>query len=241
MPVVNTVETIESPQMKFVVQKMKEITVPMKDYVQRLVSTEALYTLNIKDTFSSDSIYNRNINVNLNISETFVPVFDKVVNVNIGIIEMFLNNAGMVITDIFKYNIAIDETNFDEALSPIGFSAFREMRTGDYTYKDAICKVRLEAQNSGDRPNIRQYVHKVDVPDVVESGVITLTSSNQPVTYFFKRKFHNIPEVNFSIKSSDVAGATFTPVTIDTEKIVMYLKSGTSNINGQVSFSARGY
>lgn len=241
MPVVNTVETNESPQMKFVELKLKEITMPMKDYKIMVTATEVLYTLNIKDTFSTDSIYNRDINVKLNVSETMGSTFDKIINVNIGVIEMFLNNAGMVITDIFKYNIAIDETNFDEALSPVGFSAFREMRTGDYTYKDAICKVRLEAQNSGDRPNIRQYVHKVDVPDVVESGVITLTSSNQPVTYAFKRKFHSVPEVNFSVKSSDVTGASIIPVDVTTEEIKVYLKSGTSYIGGQISFSARGY
>lgn len=241
MPTVNTVETIESPQMKYVVIKMSEITVPMKDYVQRFVSTDAIYTLNVKENFSTNSVYNRDITINIGVSDIYNAVVDKVINVNIGVIEMFLNNAGMVITDIFKYNIAINDTNFDEALTPVGFSAFREMRTGDYTYQNAICKVRLEAQNSGDRPNIREYVHKVDVPDVVESGVITFTASNQPVTYFFKRKFHITPEVNFSVKSSDVDGASFVPVTIDTEKIVMYLKSGTSYIGGQISFSARGY
>ena len=79
MPVVNTVETNESPQMKFIVIKMKDITVPMKDYKQKLISTEALYTLNIKDTFSTDSIYNRNINVKLNISETMGSTFDKII------------------------------------------------------------------------------------------------------------------------------------------------------------------
>lgn len=241
MPIVNTLETLENPQMKYVVIKMREINVSMKDYVQRFVDTDILYTLNIKGDFSTDSIYNRDFTVNIGVSDIYNAVVDKVINVNIGVIEMFLNNAGMVITDIFKYNIAIDDTNFDEALTPVGFSAFREMRTGDYTYQNAICKVRLEAQNSGDRPNIREYVHKVDVPDVVESGVITFTASNQPVTYFFKRKFHITPEVNFSVKSSDVDGASFVPVTIDTEKIVMYLKSGTSYIGGQISFSARGY
>lgn len=241
MPVVNTVETHESPQIKYTVVKMREINETLKKYTQRFVSTEATYKLNIKDSISSSSEFNRTINVNIGIGEEFNSIFDKLINVNIGIIELFLNNAGMVITDIFKYNIAIDDTNFDEALSPVGFSAFREMRTGDYTYQNAICKIRLEAQNSGDRPNIRQYVHKVDVPDVVESGVITLTSSKQPVTYAFKRKFHNVPEVNFSIKSSDVAGADIVPVKITEEEISVYLKSGTSYINGQISFSARGY
>lgn len=241
MPVVNTVETHESPQIKYAVVKMKEINKTLKNYTQRFVSTEATYKLNIKDSISSSSEFNRTINVNVGIGEKFNSIFDKVINVNIGVIELFLNNAGMVITDIFKYNIAIDDTNFDEALSPVGFSAFREMRTGDYTYQNAICKIRLEAQNSGDRPNIRQYVHKVDVPDVVESGVITLTASNQPVTYAFKRKFHNIPEVNFSIKSSDVMGAEIVPVKITEDEISVYLKSGTSYIGGQVSFSARGY
>ena len=91
MPVVNTVETNESPQMKFIVIKMKDITVPMKDYKQRLVSTEALYTLNIKDTFSTDSIYNRNINVKLNISETMGSTFDKIINVNIILLLVFYN------------------------------------------------------------------------------------------------------------------------------------------------------
>lgn len=241
MPIVNTVETVESPQIKFVNLKIKDINKTINNYTQKFFSTDVIYSLNIKRNFSTNSIYNREINVNLKVGENFSSTFDKVINVNIGVIEMFLNNAGMVITDIFKYNIAIDDTNFAEALSPVGFSAFREMRTGDYTYQNAICKIRLEAQNSGDRPNIRQYVHKVDVPDVVESGVITLTASKQPVTYAFKRKFHNIPEVNFSIKSSDVMGAEIVPVKITEEEISVYLKSGTSYIGGQVSFSARGY
>lgn len=241
MPVVNTVETVESPQMKYIVIKMSEIDVPMKDYTQRFVTTDVLYTLNVKEEFSTASIYNREIKVNIGVKESLTKEISQTFNVYIGVIEMYLNNAGMVITDIFKYNIALDDTNFDEALSPVGFSAFREMRTGDYTYQNAICKVRLEAQNSGDRPNIRQYVHKVDVPDVVESGVITLTATNQPVTRLYNRKFHTIPEVNLSIKSADRDGANFVIQTMDEEKIVLYLKSGSEYIGGQVSFSARGY
>lgn len=241
MPLVNTIVGTDSPQIKDIYVKLKDLNMSLKDYVQSVTKTNITYTIGVNGSFNTDSIYDRNINVKIGVADNFSFEMDKSINVYIGVSELFLNNAGMVITDIFKYNIVIDETNFDEALSPVGFAAFREMKTGDYTYKDAICKIRLEAQNSGDRPNIRQYVHKVDVPDVVESGVITLTSTNQPVIYKFKRKFHTVPEVNFSVKSSDVYGANIIPVNITAEEVSVYLKSGTSYINGQVSFSARGY
>ena len=241
MSTVNTVEIEESPQLRYVYRRMNEITDTINDYVQKFINTDITYALNIKDSFSTNSIYNSEWVTKVGVKDSSSSQIDTINTIKLGVYELYLNNAGMIITDIFKYNIAIDDTNFDEALSPIGFSAFREMKTGDYTYQNAICKVRLEAQNSGDRPNIRQYVHKVDVPDVVESGIITLTATNQPVTYLFKRKFHSIPEVNFSIKSSDIEGATFVPVNISTEEISIYLKSGTSYIGGQISFSARGY
>lgn len=241
MSTVNTVEIEESPQLRYVYRRINEITNTINDYVQKFINTDITYALNIKDSFSTNSVYNAELVTKIGVKDSISYQLDTINTIKLGVYELYLNNAGMVITDIFKYNIAIDDTNFDEALSPIGFSAFREMKTGDYTYQNAICKVRLEAQNSGDRPNIRQYVHKVDVPDVVESGIITLTATNQPVTYLFKRKFHSIPEVNFSIKSSDIEGATFVPVNISTEEISIYLKSGTSYIGGQISFSARGY
>ena len=158
-----------------------------------------------------------------------------------------IGNAGQVMGDIRFYDIALNESNYASILTPFGYGKWRELVTGDYIYKGAICKYCIQAGLTASRPNTRQYRHKVDVPDVYDTGVATLTKTNQPLFVRFSteevRKFHIVPELNVNIKSYGGTGATplVIPYNVTQEGFYVTMKVDGAFVEGTISYSARGY
>lgn len=240
MSVNTSIETV-SPILKDVPFKIKKVSGTLKSYKQNTITTYVTEAVTLAKSFGTDSAYDKNLKTHLSITESVTQELSQSFKQGITVGEHYLNNAGSIISDIILFDDVLDDTNFQSSLTPLGFTEFKELRTGDYTYKKALCKIRLVSRGGSGRPNIRGYLHKVDVPDVVEAGVITVTASSMPSVYEFKRKFHIIPEVNFSIKASDETGAEIVITDVSTTTIKVQLKKGTKYIAGQISFSARGY
>ena len=158
-----------------------------------------------------------------------------------------IGNAGQVIGDIRFYGIALNESSYDNILTPFGYGKWKELVTGDYIYQGAICKYSMQASLTASRPNTRQYKHKVDVPDIYDSGTVTLTKTNQPLFVRFSgdevRKFHIVPELNVNIKSYSGTGATplVIPYNVTQEGFYVTMKVDGAYVDGSVSWSARGY
>ena len=157
-----------------------------------------------------------------------------------------IDNIPIVLSDLRFYAKVLNETNFDEAFTPFGYSRWKKMITGDYIYQKALCKYVIHANFNSDRPNVRAYTHKVDVPDLLAQGTVELTVSNQPLEVNFPkdRTFHIVPEMNISIKSYSGTGATplvlAYNVTRTGFKVIMKGVDG-EYVDGSITYSARGY
>lgn len=170
----------------------------------------------------------------------------KTFDIALDVVENYLRAAGTVMSDLTLYNVALNETNFDTAITPAGYDRFKTMLTGDYVYQKALFRFVLNSTaTSGERPNCREYLHKVDVPDTFETGTIEFETDWNPATYEFKRKFHIVPEVTYTIirveGMEELNQATLLPLEVTTTHIKAQLKVGSKYVNGAVSFSARGY
>ena len=166
--------------------------------------------------------------------------------------KLYLNafkvgNAGQVISDIRLYNKVLNETNYDETITPYGYGKWKVLVTGDYIYEKALCKYTMQASLNADRPNTRIYQHKVDVPDRVQTGTVVLDTKEQPLHVKFDddpvRAFHVTPELNVSIKS--YSGTDQTPLVmtynLDRYGFDVTMKVGTEYIAGSITYAARGY
>lgn len=157
-----------------------------------------------------------------------------------------LDNTPIVLSDLRFYDKVLNETNFDEAFTPFGYSRWKKMITGDYIYQRALCKYVMQASLNEDSPNARVYVHKVDVPDLLAQGTVELTVSNQPLEVNFPkdRTFHIVPEMNISIKSYSGTGATplVLAYNVTTKGFTVVMKNEDGGyVEGTITYAARGY
>lgn len=157
-----------------------------------------------------------------------------------------IDNIPIVLSDLRFYDKVLNETNFDEAFTPFGYSRWKKMITGDYIYQKALCKYVIHASLNSDRPNVRAYTHKVDVPDLLAQGTVELTVSNQPREVHFPkdRTFHIVPEMNISIKSYGGTGATplVLAYNVTTKGFTVVMKNEDGGyVEGTITYAARGY
>lgn len=157
-----------------------------------------------------------------------------------------IDNISIVLSDLRFYDKVLNETNFDEAFTPFGYSRWKKMITGDYIYQKALCKYVIHASLNSDRPNVRAYTHKVDVPDLLAQGTVELTVNNQPreVQFPEDRTFHIVPEMNISIKSYSGTGATplVLAYNVTTKGFTVVMKNEDGGyVEGTITYAARGY
>lgn len=203
--------------------------------------------INFNVNYTSTNTFLRTFNVGLHFDTEFRKKITKFKNIGVKFGALKLGNAGQVISDIRFYNKVLNETNWDESLTPFGYGKWKIMITGDYIYTKALCKYSMIASLNADRPNTREYYHRVDVPDVIDRGTVVLTKTNQPYHVKFTpetvRFFHVVPELNVSIKSYSGTGETplIIPYNVTTTGFDVVMKVGSGYVDGSITYSARGY
>lgn len=223
--------------------KMNELHYKIKDVNGIEYLNTWLDNLNVELPFTTTNAFIRNFNINVNIDTTVVNNFTKNVPINLDVGFLKVSNAGQVIGDIRFYNKVLNETNWDETITPFGYGKWKELITGDYIYQKCLCKFVMQASLNADRPNARTYIHKIDCPDVYETGTIEFTETNQPVTVEFERFLHVVPDVNVAIKSYSGTGGTPTILAynITTKSFEATMKVGSEYVAGTCTYASRAY
>lgn len=223
--------------------KMNELHYKIKDVNGIEYLNTWLDTLDVGLPFTTTNAFIRNFNINVNIDTTVVNNFTKNVPINLDVGFLKVSNAGQVIGDIRFYNKVLNETNWDETITPFGYGKWKELITGDYIYQKCLCKFVMQASLNADRPNARTYIHKIDCPDTYETGIAELTEDNQPYTVEFTRPLHIVPDVNTTIKSySGIDGTpTIIVYNITTKSFDVTMKMGSEYVAGTISWASRGY
>ena len=223
--------------------KMNELHYKIKDVNGIEYLNTWLDTLNVELSFTTTNAFIRNFNINVNIDTPVANNFTKNVPINLDVGFLKVSNAGQVIGDIRFYNKVLNETNWDETITPFGYGKWKELITGDYIYQKCLCKFVMQASLNADRPNARTYIHKIDCPDTYETGIAELTEDNQPYTVEFTRPLHIVPDVNTTIKSySGIDGTpTIIVYNITTKSFDVTMKMGSEYVAGTISWASRGY
>lgn len=228
--------------------RLNQVKLPYVDAKGNDIKSSWKDYLNLSVDFSASALIVREFDIRIGVSHSIIKDIDRTpFIVKVGVDTERINNAGQVIGDIRFYDKVLNETDYDATITPFGYGKWKEMVTGDYIYTKALCKYSMQASLNADRPNTRVYLHKVDVPDVVDRGTVELTKDNQPLWVKFSkeevRKFHIVPELNVSIKS--YSGVDTPPIVIPynttTEGFYVTMKSGGEFVEGSITYAARGY
>ena len=235
------------PRIKEVSYKIKDLNYKINDAAFGFIQSTWKDTISISNVKTYQGTFNRSFSAELDIGFKNVSNFTKTLNNAIELSFEKLGNSGQIISDIRLYDKVLNETNYDETITPYGYGKWKEMVTGDYIYEKALCKYAMQASLNADRPNTRIYQHKVDVPDRVQTGTVVLNTIEQPLHVKFDddpvRAFHVTPELNVSIKS--YSGTDQTPLVmtynLDRYGFDVTMKVGTEYIAGSITYAARGY
>ena len=235
------------PRIKEVSYKIKDLNYKIKDVAFGFIQSIWKDTVSISNVKTYQKTFNRSFSAELDIGFKNVSNFTKTLNSAIKFSFEKLGNSGQIISDIRLYDKVLNETNYDETITPYGYGKWKVLVTGDYIYEKALCKYTMQASLNADRPNTRIYQHKVDVPDRVQTGTVVLDTIEQPLHVKFDddpvRAFHVTPELNVSIKS--YSGTDQTPLVmtynLDRYGFDVTMKVGTEYIAGSITYAARGY
>lgn len=227
---------------------LSQINLPLKDVVGKNTTGNWKDSVEIVSKTIPSQSYIRSFDIEVGVSESISKEVASAFNIDVSVEGERVPNAGQVIGDIRFYDVVLNETNFDATLTPFGYGKWKKLVTGDYIYQRALCKYAVQASLSADRPNAQQYLHCVDVPDVVDSGTVNLTLEEQPLFVAFSpdRKFHIVPEVNVTVKSFEGIDTTASlptvlPYNITTEGFYVTMKHEGAFVAGKITYAARGY
>jgi predicted phage tail protein len=149
-----------------------------------------------------------------------------------------------VVSDVHVTSIPVMSSLVQEQIAARYQSApshenFHPFISGDHEYQNAIFKVAMIA--SGDAaPRLKAITTQVDVPDVLDGGVVT-TSSSATVRVDFSRVFYTPPEVTTALKGGSVVSSPRV-VSVDTTGFdIEALNASSTRVVATVSWSAKGY
>lgn len=227
----------------FTTQTVQDYNIALRDIVGSSINADWDSRIRFSEDIETLRTIIKQFNISLKLNAKRDKIFTKDITEKVKLAVEKINSDNNVIGDIRFYDKIINETNFGEVLTPYGYGQWRRMITGDYIYSKALCKYVMQASLESDRPNTRTYKHKVDVPDVIETGTVDMSSMDSFKQVLFKREFHIAPDIRVSVAS--YSGTNATPITIPydiTNKgFKVTLKADGRNLNGSISYSARGY
>lgn len=151
-------------------------------------------------------------------------------------------------TDLAMYNTALEGQNFASRWAtrgPIGYYDFAPFVPGSYTFQDAYAWLRLSVADPDQLYAINIAKVNVDVPDVVDSRTVSISSGGQWVS--FTRSFYAVPRVVANVVTA--SGVTTVPrVTVrddvETGRFFCTIHYGddlNNTLAGTVHYVASGY
>ena len=205
-------------------------------------------TKSITETLATQEFYGRVVEFHrvwgesLNVAEALAKATSLPFEEAIALSDVYRRNANGVVSDLTLWGSEMTEEDFDAIFrsGPAGYTPFREFRTGDYDYKDALIKTVMGAGSTSTRPRLNQLTHTVDVPDVQDRGQVTVPVGG--ITVNFNRSFYEPPEVNATLKGGLFAGAVPIVDPPTTTGFFIKLEDASGNtVEGVVSWTALGY
>ena len=228
-------------------EMLKDISIAKKDSlkIQERLKKDLLNKFfeefELQEVYKTKTAFKRKFAENLHIIDRVAKNLGIKKKVAITLLESWLHNANAVISDIVISSKELAVNDFDSALVPAGYSSWKDFQVGDYTYKEALIKIILEASINSDRPYVEEWTMNVDVPDISDSGTAHCTTTNQPLTISFNKVFHVVPEVVAQIKSGATANTYLNITSVTTTGFSVELRDEGVFADGYISWSAEGY
>lgn len=146
-----------------------------------------------------------------------------------------------IIGDVLLKQVALSEGDLRDAVQNagrLGYGNYRDLTPGDYKYQNAHLALRFFAPYGQGRPGVSDCVLNIDLPDVSEQliGTVTAGWTLFPLT----KKFSVAPEVVVYQRNGTVL-ATGVTRNITTTSFEAALIAASGFVAGDISAIASGY
>lgn len=246
---------------RFITEKLKALETQNKAVYKRLSESALLkdakranYDKNMYEYSEVGEIYTRTwradraFQENANIKEAIakkdnIRNFEEVTYKDIRI----LPNPRGVLSDIFVRENEMDLSDFEQiAERPAGYNSFSPFRVGDYEYKDALYRIRIDKTGGTANPLIYDYKIHVDIDDVRDNGTLDIPAEETKV--YFNRSYYIDPDVVVNVISGE-EGVVAIPYIVATDGkdekgryFTVVLKDAKGNpVAGTISWNSNGY
>lgn len=207
------------------------------------------YGLNEAESLTFTEAFTRTLILNLMVSEniSFTEAIAKSVTLNkaetLQVIEEWVRRCDATISDMMISQGDLTEASFIDLIqngNAPGFDKFREFIHGDYDYKQAIFRAVVKTADST-AVNLTQFDVDIDVPDMFDRGVATITDAANGINITFARPFHIIPEIVLSLSGGTVVAVpNAINKTLTGFTAILTNVSGT-RVTGTISWAAHAY
>lgn len=246
---------------RFITEKLKALETQNKAVYKRLSESALLkdakranYDKNMYEYSEVGEIYTRTwradraFRENANIKEAIakkdnIRNFEEVTYKDIRI----LPNPRGVLSDIFVRENEMDLSDFEQiAEHPAGYNSFSPFRVGDYEYKEALYRIRIDKTGGTANPLIYDYKIHVDIDDVRDNGTLDIPAEETKV--YFNRSYYVDPDVVVNVISGE-EGVVAIPYIVATDGkdekgryFTVVLKDAKGNpVAGTISWNSNGY
>ncbi len=230
---------------------------PIKSFIESLSVTDDKQEKSIIKGFQENisvaedeedpGFYDRSFNETVKISESLSKHLKKYVSENFQIKEgcLYPIPDGAFSDNCFD-NVSVqslDDNNFIVHSSPADFSPFQPFIDGNYDFKSAFIRFKIEDKSEGASLEIDITKQKItcDVEDIFFQGTVTITNTTDYTRVNFPNSFNSIPSV---VVTGSNAAEFSVPEIILPDKTgfsVRLRKINDTNSKGAVSWQARGY
>lgn len=161
----------------------------------------------------------------------------------IKIFDEYVRRADATLSDMLLANGDMLMADFQALVSkgaPPGFGQFQEFIHGEYEYQQALFRAIVKAADST-QLSLSDFKLEVDVPDVFDRGVATISNPLNGIDIVFARTFHVVPELVISMSGGTVIARPEISNKSLTGFTVHLIDSEGNKVAGTITWSAHGY
>ena len=231
----------------------KSLSVPLffKDVHQETKGFYGLYkeALRMEAAFSPRGAFLHEYIEDARVKEISSRAFFQPQHEGLRVKESFLRPADVVLSNIALQDKPFDMSSFRTLLDTApGYEPFMPYNVGEYEYKDALTRLKVEAGVYGAEPVVFDAVIHVDIEDTVDRGAVVITDTSRPTRVYFNKQYYTTPEVSVTLQGGNAAAGVVTPniCVIDKDEHGFYfdvelIRSDKTRAQGRVTWSAVGY
>lgn len=234
---------------KEMTSEQKECAV-LTEFLSKSILALKTENLSLNDNFKRSVDFIRNVSEGFITGDDLRKTFGLNKRESIEVLDAFIRACNSIIADIAIDSEELDINKFLNIVkTPQGYTPFQEFNVGDYEYKEALIRFIIEVAEAQSEPLVRDVEHNVDIEEVIDRGIVSITDATAPTKIFFNKTYYTPPFVQVTLKGGSTVDSGVYPNILSTDQkigVKRYFEIELINSRGErtigvISWTSTGY